>query len=249
MLQCIARAPQPPPMSADIRRFRAWPALAAVTGMALTVSLGFWQYGRGQEKSALAARIERLAREPPIAVSERELNAADVELRRVEARGVYEPRYMVFLDNRVWRRQAGYHVVMPLKLGEGRYVLVNRGWVAAGPDRARLPEVKTPDGTQTVSGRAVVPGRFLELSTEVTMGRVWQNLTLERYRDAIPIPIQPFLIQQDPAGAPDDGLVREWPRPDLGVEKHYGYAFQWFALSVLILVLYVIAHVRRKRET
>ena len=77
---------------------------------------------------------------------------------------------------------------------------------------------------------------------------MWQNLTLERYRKAMPIAIQPFIIQQDNAPAFDDGLVRDWPAPDLGVEKHYGYAFQWFALSALILALYVIAHVRRKRE-
>lgn len=183
-------------MSADTGRSHVWAGLAAAVGIALTLALGLWQLGRGQEKRTLAAKIERLAQQPPIAISERELNAADVELRRVEARGVFEPRYMVLIDNRIWHRQAGYHVVMPLKLGDGaRYVLVNRGWVAAEPDRRRLPEVKTPIEPQIVSGRAVVPGRFFELSEEVTEGRVWQNLTLERYRAAMPIAIQPFLIQ------------------------------------------------------
>jgi cytochrome oxidase assembly protein ShyY1 len=65
----------------------------------------------------------------------------------------------------------------------------------------------------------------------------------------MPIAIQPFLIQQENEGAPDDGLIREWAPPDLGVERHYGYAFQWFALSALILILYLITHVRRNRET
>ena len=249
MPQCIARPLQLPRMSAASRHARAWPALAALAGIALTVSLGLWQLGRGQEKRVLAMQVERLAQEPPIAVSDEELTAAAVEQRRVEARGVFEPKYMVLIDNRIWHRQPGYHVVMPLRLGSGgRYVLVNRGWVAADADRSRLPQVKTPLGTQVVSGRAIAPGRFLELSEEVTEGPVWQNLTLERYRKAMPIAIQPFIIQQDNVPAFDDGLVRDWPAPDLGVEKHYGYAFQWFALSALILALYVIAHVRRKRE-
>ena len=78
---------------------------------------------------------------------------------------------------------------------------------------------------------------------------MWQNLTLERYREVIPIAIQPFVIQQESAGAPDDGLIREWPLPDAGVDKHYGYAFQWFALSVVILAFYLITHVRRNRKT
>jgi cytochrome oxidase assembly protein ShyY1 len=86
------------------------------------------------------------------------------------------------------------------------------------------------------------------LSAQVTTGRVWQNLTLERYRDAVPIAIQPFVIQQESEGAPDDGLIREWEPPDVGLAKHYGYAFQWFALSALILVLYLITHVRRNPE-
>lgn len=239
-------------MAASLRlRWSLWPALAAATGIALTGALGLWQYGRGQEKSALAQRIEHLAQEPPINLSEREFDARDVELRRVEASGVYEPKYTVLLDNRVWRGRAGYHVVMPLRLGNGeRYVLVNRGWIAAGPDRTRLPEVNTAHGIQVVRGRAVVPGaRFLELSSEVAEGRVWQNLTLERYREVMPITIQPFVIQQESAGAPDDGLIREWPLPDAGVDKHYGYAFQWFALSVVIFAFYLITHVRRNRKT
>lgn len=234
-------------------RFRpsVWPTLAAAAGIALTSALGMWQLGRGHEKAALAARIEQLAHEPAVSVPAQELNARSVELRQVEARGVFEPKYMVLVDNRVRHGVVGYHVVMPLKLGDGnRYVLVNRGWVAGSPDRSRLPEVKTPPETVVVRGRAVVPSRrFLELSTHVAEGRVWQNLTLERYREAMPIAIQPFLIQQENEGAPDDGLIREWAPPDLGVERHYGYAFQWFALSALILILYLITHVRRNRET
>lgn len=232
--------------------FRAslWPSLAAVAGVALTVALGNWQLGRGEEKAALKARLEELAREPAINVSTRELDASDVELRRVEARGAFEPEFMVLIDNRTLRGVPGYHVVMPLKLaGGGRYVLVNRGWIAGNPDRSRLPEVDTPRGAVVVKGLGVVPGRrFLELSGSVVEGRVWQNLTLERYREAVPIAIQPFVIQQEQEGAPDDGLVREWAPPDLGVDRHYGYAFQWFALSVLILVFYLVTHVRRKRE-
>jgi surfeit locus 1 family protein len=232
--------------------FRAslWPTLAAVAGIACTLALGSWQLGRGGEKAALKARLEKLAREPAINVSARELDASDVELRRVEARGEFEPKFMVLIDNRTMRGVPGYHVVMPLKLAGGsRYVLVNRGWIAGGGDRTRLPEVNTPQGAVVVKGHAVVPGRrFLELSGSVVEGKVWQNLTLERYREAVPIAIQPFVIQQEPEGAPDDGLVREWAPPELGVDRHYGYAFQWFALSAVILVFYLVTHVRRKRE-
>jgi len=85
--------------------------------------------------------------------------------------------------------------------------------------------------------------RYFELSSNVTEGKVWQNLTVERYRAAVPIAIQPVVIQQE--SALDDGLIREWPAPDLGIERHYGYALQWLALAVTILVFYVVTHVRK----
>jgi len=32
----------------------------------------------------------------------------------------------------------------------------------------------------------------------------------------------------------------------LGVNKHYGYAFQWLALAATVLVFYLVTHVRRR---
>ncbi len=227
-----------------------WPTLAAAAGIALTLALGNWQLGRAHEKSQIKARIDELAGGAAINVSSTELHARDVQLRRVEARGVFEPRYSVFIDNRVRHGVVGYHVVMPLRLGDGsRYALVNRGWVAGVGDRGRLPEVRTPEGPVVVTGLALVPSRrFLELSAATTEGKVWQNLTIERYRQAMPIAIQPFVIQQDQEGAPDDGLAREWDPPDLGIDRHYGYAFQWFALAAAILAFYLVTNVKRKAE-
>jgi surfeit locus 1 family protein len=231
-------------------RFRPglWPTLAAAGGIVLTLALGNWQLGRGKEKNNLKVQFEQSAQSAIIHVSAAALEARDVELRRVEARGTFEPKYAVLIDNRVLRGVVGYHVVMPLKLGEGnRYVLVNRGWVAGTRDRSLLPEVKTPAAPVTINGLALVPSkRFLELSDQTTQGSVWQNLTLERYRQAMPIAIQPFLIRQDQDSALADGLVREWEAPDYGVDKHYGYAFQWFALAALILVIYLVTNVKRK---
>jgi surfeit locus 1 family protein len=80
----------------------------------------------------------------------------------------------------------------------------------------------------------------------VAEGKVWQNLTLERYRAAVPIAIQPVVIRQD--NDLGDGLMRVGGAPDLGIEKHYGYAFQWFALAVAILIYYLATHVRKRTQ-
>lgn len=234
-------------MATDDSRLRWIPPIAAVLVAALGIALGTWQVGRGHQKRDLQARYEQLARDAPVTVSADEVQASDVELRRVAAHGVFEPRYAVYLDNRVLHGVPGYHVVMPLRVADRRYVLVNRGWVAGLPDRSRLPEVRTPGGPVDISGIATVPARRpFELSSQVMEGQVWQNLTMERYRQAYGLPIQPFVIRQD--SALDDGLKREWEPPDFGIDRHYAYAVQWYLLAATALVFYGVTHVRRRRK-
>lgn len=239
-------------MTTWFRRYQFEPrlltTLAAAAAIAAALAAASWQLGRAHEKEGLAARLEMLAREPPVSLTAAEVSAADVEWRRVTARGRFEPEYAVLIDNRIRRGVAGYLVLMPLAIDGGRrHVLVNRGWIAGTADRSRLPEVKTPADTVEITGLAVTPSRrFLELSANPAEGKVWQNLTLERYRQAVPILLQPVVIQQE--SPLEDGLAREWDPPDLGVNKHYGYAFQWLALALTLLVFYLVTHVRRRSQ-
>ena len=230
------------------RRFKPsfWPTLAAVAGIALTCALGNWQLGRGNEKAAFAQRIEMVNRDQAIELPPTEVKVDDVAWRRVEVSGTFEPKYSILIDNRILHGAVGYHVVTPLRIAGGdRFVLVNRGWVAGTNSRATLPQVATPPGVVRVSGLATVPGRrYLELSSKVVEGNVWENLTIERFRAAVAIAIQPVVIQQ--GNETGDGLKREWSAPDLGIDKHYGYAFQWFALAAAIMIFYVVHHVRKR---
>lgn len=219
--------------------------LMTIAACALFVSAGNWQRGRATEKLALQQELDLRAHQPPVAVSAEPVRAQDYALRRVEAHGVYEPRLGILIDNKVHEGRVGYHVVTPLRLdGSDMYVLVVRGWVAAEPTREVLPQVPTPAGEQRVQGVAVVPAtRVFELKSDAHPGRVWQNLLLARYRAWSRLKLQPFVIEQtDDAG---DGLVRDWPRPDTGVEKHRVYMMQWYAFAVLALVLYVVLNFKR----
>ncbi len=222
-----------------------WPTLAAIFGIVATLALGNWQLGRAHEKASMAQRVAIADRDAPIGITGSEVSADEVVWHRVEVRGRFEPAYAVLIDNRIVRGAAGYFVIMPLKIADSdRHVLVNRGWVAGTGSRTALPEISTPEQTLVISGLATVPSkRYLELSTATTEGKVWQNLTLERYRKAVPIALQPIVIQQTNETA--DGLVREWNAPDLGIDKHYAYAFQWFVMAAAIAIIYVVTNVRK----
>lgn len=225
-------------------RPRFWWTLVAGAGVALTLALGQWQVGRAQYKGDLQSRYDLLGRQPVVNLGSGVADRDSVLLRRVEVRGTYAPKYTVFVDNRIYKHQPGFHVATPLRIaGSDRYVLVNRGWVPGPRDRS-LPQVATPEGEQRVEGIAVAwSERYLELSTKVAEGNVWQNLVYERYRQATGLELQPFVLQQ--AGDAEDGLVRQWSRPDLGRNTHLAYAFQWYALSLAIFVYYLVTHVKR----
>ncbi len=220
------------------------PTIAAVAMSLLTLSLGNWQAHRAEEKTELSRRLDEAARGPVLFLPATPVEAAQFEHRRVSARGRYAARLTLFIDNKVHGGVAGYHVVTPLALeGGSLFVLVNRGWIAAG-DRSVLPSVRTPEGIQTVQGVAVVPtGRFLELAPESETGPVRQNLVLERERARLGLQLQPFVIQE--TGDAPDGLTRSWERPDTDVTRHRSYELQWYSFAALTLVLYVALSTRR----
>jgi surfeit locus 1 family protein len=234
-------------MPEPARAGRLIPTLAAVAGVLLTAYLGSWQMDRAATKQALQAQADLAERQPPVHVPADPVAADTLALRRVEAEGEFRPELTVLLDNRVRQGMVGYEVLTPLQVGPHMHVLVNRGWVRAQPTREQLPGVRTPAGRVRVEGMALPPPRYFELSAEAGNGPVWQNVDLERYASRFAVTLQPIVLQQR-SDLPD-GLVREWKRPDAGVDTHRAYALQWFAMSAAIVIIYLVLHVRRRSKT
>jgi len=240
---------RPDPVQPTSSRWRPrWlPPLATVVGIALTAAAGNWQLDRAHEKERLQQAYDRGASDAPIRLTAVPASAEDLRMRRVEVVGEFVPNGMALLDNKTRNGVAGYEVIMPLKIGgSSMHVLINRGWIAAGPERARLPVFGTPGSGVKVTGMATVPGRFIELTKVEDSGPVWQNLTVERYMARTGLQVQPVVVQQQ--NDLEDGLLRAWERPDFGIAKHYGYVVQWFSLCVLIIFLFLFFHVKRSRS-
>lgn len=231
-----------------VKSSQIWPTLGAVALIAATVALGRWQLDRAHMREERAARYDSLAKLAPVLIGEQVVDGVDaaaLDYRRVLARGEWLTEYGIFLDNQVHQGQAGYHVYMPLRLvGSGMSVLVNRGWVAAGRDRAHLPEIKTQGGSVEVYGNAQLPAHFKELGTAYREGRVWQNVTPERFTAWSGLKLQPVIIRQ--TDDPGDSLVRVWPRPDSGADRNRAYALQWFALAGLTFMLWTYHFFKRE---
>lgn len=221
--------------------------LAAVAGVVATAYLGDWQLDRAAYKRELQQRLDLAATQPPLLLPSSPVRTDEIAYYRVAAEGEFRPELGVLLDNKVRDGVVGYEVVTPVRLAGGMHVLVARGWVRAPPTRSELPVVRTPEGRVWVEGIALPPPtRYLELARDTVAGPVWQNLHLDRYAREFRIAVQPIVLQQ--RNDLGDGLLRDWPRPDTGVNMHRAYALQWFAMSGLIALLYIVLHVRRKAK-
>lgn len=223
------------------------PTLAALIVMAMTLALGVWQIGRGHEKDALASRFDALAKAPPLNIDAQILAFPEtLEYHPAIAHGTWAPEHAVFLDNKVNQGRVGFQIIMPLRLsGSDTYLLVNRGWLPASGDRSLLPEPQTATGMVSVKGfLRVSTDRFKELSDTYREGRIWENVTIERFAAWSKFMLQPVVMYQtDPV---EDGLLRDWARPDSGSERNFGYALQWFALSALTGFFWLRYVFRRK---
>jgi len=142
-------------------------------------------------------------------------------------------------------------------------VMVQRGWIQRNfESRTQLQPVQTPAGLVEIEGRIEPPpSHLLELgkapdpaaagAESQGSSPIRQNLDLEAFKAETKLPLRIDVSLQQ-TGAASEGLQRDWPAPAFGIEKHYGYAFQWFGLAALVTILYVwfqiVAPFRRARR-
>ena len=221
-------------------------ALALIVATAL---LGRWQWGRGQTKQQLTERIEASMRGPALEQGAQTFDAARDAWRPLHARGRYAAGWTVFLQNRQHAGRSGFWVLTPLRLaGTQRWIMVERGWVASAfAPGALVPGVPTPAGTVDVHGRlAPPPSQWFSFAKDAPDAVIRQNVQLAAFAAAHHIELLPYVLQQLAPCEP--GLVCEWPRADTGMERNFGYAFQWWAMSVLGAGLMVYFTTRRLRR-
>ena len=228
--------------------------VAALLIVALTASLGTWQLRRADARAAAQHKQDAAMAAAPVDLGSRK--AADgVAGARVRLVGRFDPVRSILLDNRTRDGVAGFHVVTPMRLtASGDWVLVLRGWIARDPqDRARLPALITPTDEVALEGVAEAElAQPMLLGTVAEPGpgdRIWQHLDYPTYRRWSGLPVWSVIVRQNAEPAVADRLVREWARPGMSVERHQGYAFQWFAMTAVAVIGWIalLVHQWRRR--
>lgn len=215
---------------------RAVPPIAGVMLIIVFSKLGLWQLDRANQIDDMLKVFAS-----PASYIEVSDTLTPSLYTAIEATGRYQPDTQILIDNVIVDGRLGYYVISALEFGtRAPLLLVNRGWIRKNQGEQDLPDItlgQTPVTVRGKSGRlprvGIRPGvAFAEPGSWPRVG-VWptsEEVSAELDRDVLP-----FVLLLD-ADQPS-GFVRKWQPQQSGPAKHYGYAFQWFAMAIAVLVI------------
>ncbi len=206
----------------------------------ILIGLGSWQIQRLHWKEGLIATIDaRIHREPTDIVS---LPPAEADYRPATARGIFQNDKSFYLLAISLTGEGGYHILTPLQLEDGRYLLVDRGWISYA---MRDKDFSRPSGAVTVHGVARVPEHHRIQSQNDAIHNNWYQIDLSVMAQQISIPaFLPYILEADSnpneGGYPIGGQTRiELPN------NHLSYAVTWYGLALVLVIIYVVSSYRK----
>lgn len=233
-------------------RINFWFLIIFLLMQTLLNELGFWQLERAKEKRH---RIAQLAKGSETILTDLDrISAQQInQFQSVQLDLVLESQVVLLLDNKIDKKRPGYHVLnVAREASSGKRMLVNRGWVFAGGNRDKLPEIKLPDTNWTVNAR-IYPMVSKAISTagariEESFGVLrlpYLDLEIkDQLERQLGIKLENYLLRlnSDSAGA----YKANWVWTNMKPEKHLAYALQWFALAFAFLIVSVVVSIKKR---
>lgn len=213
--------------------------------------LGFWQLNRAEEKRLLQQAFLTRSIGPPMPVAEVLMQDwSKLRYQKLILKGYFDNQHHLLLDNQIERGRVGYHVITPLLLPSGQRLLVNRGWIPLGTNRQILPVIEPVNEPVIFQGllQFIDPNPFIlkEIPDEpVTWPWRVQAVNISKIQEQVGGELLPFMVLL----LPDEphGFTRDWHPVAMLPEKHQAYAFQWFALAVTLVIIFIVMNVRREK--
>ena len=170
--------------------------------------------------------------------------------RHVIANGEFNEDKQILLDNQVVNGKPGYFIYTPFKInGTEQHILINRGWLASGLDRSKVPDLVRSNSAVTINGVIKEPPKTGVLLKELPPEQLNENtlrvqkLDVKQLQEFTGKELLPFIIRLEPDS--DHGYKRDWRLPGSGEQVHQGYAFQWFAFASTLLIIYLVVNTKK----
>ncbi|MDC9714832.1 MAG: SURF1 family protein [Gammaproteobacteria bacterium] len=216
-----------------IKRIFVLPAILITLTLWGLLSLGFWQLERADEKRAIEAEIIAAQSNPAEFVQVDEL--INKEHYQVFLKGRYDNSKQFIYDNQIVNSNAGYFVLTPFVLENKTAILVNRGFVPWRGNREKLANITISNRMTTIRAKLIKPKKRIKLKHQVidaTFPILIQSLNIEQLSEFSNYQIIPMLAQLE--AKESNGFYRKW-QPFYGsVDKHLGYALQWFLMALVL---------------
>ena len=203
----------------------------------LFISLGFWQIERAESKALKMKAFNEMQKRPPIAL--KNLSAA---WSRVFVEGFYDSSRQVLIDNQINDGQVGYKIYTPFYFDD-KAIFVDRGWISRGKTRSELPDIDFQ------SDRLRIVGSLLKPEKEVLAGddiftKNWPIVSQTKLPNIIGTKFNKDFSDSVIVLEPGSNFLKEYiPLQPFVISptKHYGYALQWFTMSMVLFSMFIYA--------
>lgn len=224
--------------------FKSKILIFAIIFVPITISLGFWQLDRAQEKKEIIANYDELLTSEPTKLNTK---SAYKNWQPITTMGRFKDT-VIFEDNAILSGRAGFKIYHLFENGDGSYVFVHRGFIERNMIKNNLPPIDKPKGKQSLKGSVLIKqdNSFVQ-DIEESDARIIQEFNIERLINKFPILkdryLHPFLFNLD---IRDKNKFLAIEKPvNMAASKHIGYAIQWFGLCIALIILTIYAY-RRK---
>jgi len=207
------------------------------------VFLGVWQIERAAHKEGLLQAFNSEQESPPI-----RLTSQSPDWSRVFVDGIFDSSRQILIDNQIHKGKVGYKIFTPFRFDDNKIVLVDRGWVAQGQSRSDLPQLNILEKKSRIIATVTSPEQGVLAGSELLTNewpRVSQTKAVEVIASAFKEPILDIVLVLDPGSSQITEFIQIKPFAITPV-KHYGYAMQWFTMSIVLLGMFLYALKREK---
>jgi len=213
----------------------------------LTLSLGVWQINRGYEKRELENTFS-FQQSYPVEEITYNLDSKVNLYRNISIKGRFLQN-LFYLDNKIYDGKPGVVVLSPFELEDGSAIIVSRGWVEM-QDRQNFMKIETPNEIMSIVGTLRPPSSGLTLSNDTTLKLddnffLIQSLAIKEMEEIVGINFMPFVLELSDLSPA--AFMSIWKPINLSSYRHFGYAAQWFGLS-LVIVLGVFVYLYRGKS-
>jgi len=231
-------------------RFRSFiPTALIIATLALLISLGFWQLDRADEKRVIEDQIASANSGDVEIVASTEF-LKEKEYYHVRLQGSYVDDKQFIYDNQIVDQISGYYVLTPLVLkGDSKAVLINRGFIPWNGRRDKLADIDIADKLTEVKVQISKPVKRMELEASELTGDfpvLIQALDLDEMSTIASLDFASVIGLLSPES--DNGFVRQWEPYTGSIERHIGYAIQWFLMALVLAFIGIRLALKQRKN-